>query len=491
MKTFLRLVSLLVMGVFGPSFFAWAADKPAKGFPDSPPAVQRCLVLDQQGDWTLRRGDLAAPLGVFPMDDRVVVSLTGGWLVLGPDLGFRAQSLAWVPSQALKQTEPDMETGTPVGAVAGQGVIFQEGSKMGIFYPKDGTVFWHSAASPSFDLMTVTSRGMEATKSRRLFVMSNWNKTWAEAEPLPFFPSDLTESLAGRPWACDSLQARPWILDGEFWNRLSVPKAPGRMTGITPFPDESGYFACGPSWVGAFTLDGKELWARTTSLTGQLLPPDLKIRAGAGRLYLWSALERRVWVWSWNANDASGEVPPQDLAEAVFAAQKQAKELADRGGLPEAVALLAGAQAVMQAQLALEPFSTVWSRLNDDARTEAEVFRQEMVGEGTFSLTWSRPNGQPLADWVWQPDATTAPSPSWMVASTPFWEGTAYETHKFRAAAKAEKTPWPGVERENLGRLQLPSWMNVVLFRPTSDKPVGWARILLPIPPQPYDLPTE
>ena len=482
-----------------------SSGRPEAG-PQIEPLQERQLKLDKQNFWTLRTDEQAVPLAVVPADGLTVVSLTGGWLILKADLSFSPESLVWLPTTDLQNRDPAMLTGTPNAVPVGQGVAFFTATKLGLLYPREGTVFWSDLPPLSPDSLSVNVNGFAATSGRRLFIKKNWNRTWHEAEPLPFFPSNFTASPAGQPWACDSLQALPWTRRHEFWNPLPAPEAPGRMTSLVPFPDEKGYFACGPGWVGAFSLEGTPLWSRFTTLSGHELPQDVHIVAGNGSLYLWSALARTVWVWSWNvkAPPGSTEVPPVSWQALIDEPRQLAGLWAQQGAYPEAGLLMAGAELLYKTQLQEEPFSSVWSRLTEDARTAKASYFTATLGNGSFTLTWSEPNGLPLADWLWTPDAGTAVSRAWKVRTIPFWEGTPGKNRLLTIAQKAVKSPWPGAEHYHYGRLQLPSWMNVTVYPLKTSKAllaqnsagllknsVGWARLDLPVPPQPYDLPTE
>ena len=509
LKSLLGLLSLLITVPEASALTAPASPTPSSSpsptptpilsDPQTGPLQERTLLLDQQSFWTLRTEEQDVPLAVVPDNGLTVLSLTGGWLILKADLSFSPESLAWLPTTDLQNREPAMLTGTPNAVSAGQGVVFLTADKMGLLYPREGTVFWTQAPPLSPDSLSVNKNGFAATSGRRLFIKKTWNQEWNEAEPLPFFPSNFTASPAGQPWACDSLQALPWTRRQEFWNPLPAPQAPGRMTELLPFSDDQGYFACGPGWVGGFSTEGTLLWSRFTTLNGQELPQDLRMAVGNNRLYLWSALARTVWVWSWDSQESAGStlVPPVSWQELIDAPRQLAQTWASQGAYPEAGLLQAGAELLYKAQLQSEPFSTVWSRFTDDARSAKAAYFNTALGNGSFTLDWSEPNGLPLADWSWLPDAGTAPSRAWKVESQTFWEGQPGKKRLLTIAQKASKSPWPGAEHYQYGPLQLPSWLNITVYPlkvrkvPSQKDSLGWVRIPLPVPPQPYNLPTE
>jgi len=463
-----------------------AADADAQpGYPVAPPLRERVLAVDAQASWTLRQGEAAVPLAVVSTPGRTVVSLAGGWLLLGPDLEFLPSSF-----DLLALGQP---SGTPWVQPAGGAVVFVASSPgdLAVLYPDTAVIIRRKADVTDLSHFAVTEQGFLFVQGRRASGAAHWGKPIREVQPLPFFPSDLTSASDGTAWAADSLQARPWRQEEGFWKPLDFPKAPGRLTTLAPFPDSTGYFAGGPGWVGAFSSDGTAYWVRDKDGSGQALPRDLKLRSGAGRLYLWSAQARKVWCWGWNTAGPSGPVvspSPEPLAEMVRAEIQRLEAL---GSVPEAQAVAQYGADLAQSVLKVQPFSQTWSRAADEFAARRQALRERVVGAGVFVVDWSAPFDQPLANWSWEPDAAWLDVESWRVSMRPYWEGRAYEPDDFKIAATAEKTPWPGAEAYHDGPLHLPSWMSLE-FRPDgTDAPVHWTRVLLPTPPVPYDLPVE
>lgn len=463
-----------------------AADPDAEpAYPIAPPLRERVLAVDAQVSWTLRHGEAAVPLSVVSTPGRAVVSLAGGWLLLGPDLEFLPSSFDLL---ALGQ-----QTGTPWAQAAEDAVLFVSGSPgdLAVLYPETAVVIRRRADVPDLSHFAVTDQGFLFVQGRRASGAGHWGKVVREIQPLPFFPSDLTSASDGTAWAADSLQARPWRQEEGFWKPLEFPKAPGRLTTLSPFPDSTGYFAGGPGWVGAFSSDGTAFWIREKDLSDQALPRDLKLRSGAGRLYLWSAQARKVWCWGWNPEGPEGAVaaPASDrMAELVRAEIQRLEEL---GSVPEAQSVAQYGVDLAQSILKAQPFSQSWSRAADEFAVKRQALRDRVIGAGVFVVSWSHPFGLPLATWTWEPDAAWLDVEAWRVAMRPYWEGRAYEPDDFRISPSAELTPWPGAEAYRQGELRLPSWMSLE-FRPDgSAAPVHWTRVLLPTPPVPYDLPVE
>lgn len=468
------------------SSVAGATDPDAEArFPLTPPLKERVLFVDAQASWTLRSGESAVPLAVVPTPGRTVVSLAGGWLLLGPDLEFLPQSIDLLASGQLM--------GTPWAQPAGDAVVFVTGSPgdLAVLYPDTALVIRRKADVPDLSHFAVTDQGFLFVQGRRASGAGHWGKVIREVQPLPFFPADLSSASDGTAWAADSLQARPWRQEEGFWKPLDFPSAPGRLTTLAPFPDSTGYFAGGPGWVGAFSSDGTPFWVRDKDLSGQALPRDLKLRSGTGRLYLWSAQARKVWAWGWNPEGPSGPVlgpAPDRMADLVRA---EIQRLEGLGSVSEAQSVAQYGVELAQAMLRSQPFSTLWSRAADEFDGLRRTLREKVIGAGVFVVRWEAPFGEPLASWSWEPDAAWLDVEAWRVAMKPYWEGRPFEPDDFRIALTAERTPWPGAEAYRQGDLQLPSWMSLE-FRPDgSDVPVHWTRVPLPAAPVPYDLPVE
>jgi hypothetical protein len=259
---------------------------------------------------------------------------------------------------------------------------------------------------------------------------------------------------------------------------------------ISPFPDSSGYFASGAGWVGAFSSDGTLFWLKDKDGAGQPLPRDLKLRAGGGRLYLWSALARKVWCWGWDdgPSGSSGGLSAADLPGAI---RGEIARLTTQGSVPEAASVAQYGVELAQTALKTQPLSASWRTLLAEFTETRRALRERAVGQGVLSVSWDAPFGKPLASWTWEPDASLADVKVWRALSHPFWEGRPYETDDFRLAASADRTPWPGIDDYRQGGLRLPSWMNVELRPDGTDVPVHWTRVMLPAPALPYDLPVE
>jgi len=463
-----------------------AADPDATpAYPGAPPLKERVLVVDAQASWTLRQGEAAVPLAVVPTSGRTVVSLAGGWLFLGPDLEFLPSSFDLLAK--------GQQTGSPWAQSAGDQVVFVAGSPgdLAVLYPETAVVIRRRADVADLSHFAVTDQGFLFVQGRRASGADHWGKALREIQPLPFFPSDLTSAADGTAWAADSLQARPWRQEEGFWKPLDFPQAPGRLTTLAPFPDSTGYFAGGPGWVGSFSSDGTPFWIREKDLSGQPLPRDLKLRAGAGRLYLWSAQARKVWCWGWNPEGPEGPVAAPSLDRMADLIRAEVQRLEALGSVPEAQSVAQYGVDLAQAVLNAQPFSQAWSRASDEFSARRQALRNRVIGAGVFVVTWSQPFDRPLATWTWEPDAAWLDVEAWRVSMRPYWEGRAYEVDDFRLAPAADQTPWPGAEDYRQGELRLPSWMSLE-FRPDgSDAPVHWTRVLLPTPPVPYDLPVE
>jgi hypothetical protein len=462
-----------------------AADPEARpGYPTAAPVRERLMNVDEQASWTLRRGESAVPLSIVPVPGRTVVSLAGGWLILGPDLDVLPCSF-----DLLASGQP---AGTPWAQEVDGAVAFVTSSpgELAILYPDTAVIFRQKFDITDLSYFAVTDQGFSFVQGRRASQSSQWGNLVREIQPLPFFPSDLAAAADGTPWASDSLQARPWRQEEGFWKPLDLPRSPGRLTTLAPFPDSSGYFAGGPGWVGAFSSDGTPFWIRVRDFTGQPLPPDLKLRTGEGRLYLWSALARKVWCWGWNSEGPEGTVgaPTTGLIETVRA---EIQRLESLGSVPEAQAVAQYGVELAQSILKAQPFSASWTEAAGEFAGRRQALRARVVGAGVFTLTWDAPFGHPLATWTWEPDASLSDVKAWRVLMKPYWEGRAYEPDDFALPLSAEKARWPGAELYRQDDLVLPSWMNLELRPEGNDTAVHWTRVLLPTPPQPYDLPVE
>jgi hypothetical protein len=483
-----RLTSLvLALGAFLAVSPSLAASDPEAnpGFPTASPVRERVLGVDDQAVWTLRRGEPAVPLTVVPTPGRTVVALSGGWVTLGPDLDVLPSSLDLLAS--------DQPPGSPWAQAVGAAVVFVSGSPgdLAVLYPDPAVVVRRSLDLAGLSFFSVTDQGFFFVQGRRTSTAPAWDRLVREVQPLLFFPADLTAAPDGTAWAVDSLQARPWRQEGEFWKPLEVPKTPGRLTTLAPFPDSTGYFAGGPGWVGAFSSDGTPFWVRDKDFAGKPLPRDLKVRAGAGRVYFWSAQGRKVWCWGWDSDGPTGAVAapsPDRLADMV---RSEADRLEALGSVPEAASVAQYGVELARTFLKAQPFSPLWTRAADEFSARKQALRQRVVGAGVFTLAWSAPSGVPLASWTWEPDADWTDVQSWRAAIRPWWEGRPYEPDDFRLAATADQAPWPGVEGYRQGDLRLPSWMTLELRPEGSDAPVHWARLPLPAPPIPYELPVE
>ena len=482
----MRILNLLLLLCLALPPLATAADPDARvAYPVVAPVRERVFGVDDQSAWTLRRGEDAVPLAVVPTSGRTIVALAGGWLILGPDLDLLPSSF-----DLLGSGQP---AGTPWAQAAEGAVVSVTGTpgSLAVLYPE--TAVWYRQPLDIADLsfFTVTDQGFLYVQGRRTSGAARWGKEVREGQPLPFFASDVTAAADGTAWAADSLQARPWRLEDGFWRPLDLPKSPGRLTTLAPFPDSSGYFAGGPGWVGSFSADGTAFWIRDKDFTGQPLPLDVKVRSGTGRLYLWSAQARKLWCWGWNADGPVGTVgawTPDRLPDLIRAEIVRLQAL---GSVPEAQAVAQYGYDLAQAALKLEPFSPPWSLAAQDFAAQRQALKERVVGAGVFTLNWESPFGRPLATWTWEPDAEWTDVAAWRVAVKPYWEGRAFEPDDFRIALSATRSPWPGTSRYFGGPLRLPSWMNLE-FRPEgTDQPVHWTRVLLPTPPEPYDLPVE
>jgi len=425
------------------------------------------------------------PLVVAPTPERTVVGLAGGWLVLGPDLEFQAGTLDFLG--------PGAPAGSPWAQAVDGAVVFVAGSPgdLAVLYPDPAVVVRQALAPADLSHFAVTDDGLFYVQGRRASASSRWSQTPRETQPLPFFPADVTSASDGTAWAADSLQARPWRQEGGFWKPLDFPKAPGRLTSLSPFPDSTGYFAGGPGWVGAFSSDGTAFWLRDKDFAGQPLPRDLRLRAGAGRLYLWSPQARKVWSWAWTSEGLAGTVGAPSFDRLPDLIRSELDRLEALGSLPEAQDLAQYGVDLAQSVLRTQPFHQLWSRAAAEFAQRRQALRTRIVGAGVFTVFWTAPWGRPLASWTWEPDADWTDVKAWRVAVKPYWEGRPWDPDDFRLALVAEDTPWPGAEDYQSSDLQLPSWMNLE-FRPDgSDAPVHWARVALPEPPAPYDLPVE
>jgi hypothetical protein len=481
----MRPRTLLTLALAGLPFGALAADADQPAYPVIPPVRERVFSADEHAGWTLRRGDAAVPLSVVSTPGRTIVALAGGFVVLGADLEVLPSSIDLLAS--------DGPQGTPWTQAAGDAVLFVTGAPgdLAVLYPDAAVIMKTPLGLDDLSQFTLTDTGLLFVQSRRTSAAASWDAKVREGQPLPFFPADVTSAADGTPWAADSLQARPWRLEDGFWKPLDVPKTPGRLLSIAPFPDSSGYFASGAGWVGAFSSDGTVFWIRNKDGAGQPLPRDLKLRSGAGRLYLWSALARKVWCWGWDSGGpagSSGGLSDDDLAAAV---RGEIARLTAQGAVPEAASVAQYGVELAQAALKTQPLSTKWQTLRAEFTETRRALREQVVGAGVLTVTWDAPFGKPLASWSWEPDASLADVKAWRASSRPFWEGRPYEGDDFRLAPSADRTPWPGIDDYRQGVLRLPSWMNVELRPDGTDTPVHWARVLLPAPVRPYDLPVE
>lgn len=463
-----------------------AADPDARiEYPIVPPVRERVFVVDDHAGWTMRRGEAAVPLAVVPTPGRTIVALTGGWLILGPDLDVMPSSI-----DLLASSQP---VGSPWAQASGTAVLYVTGSpgSLVVLYPETAVSFHQGLEVTDLSHFAVTDLGFLYVQGRRASGAARWGKEVREGQPLPFFPSDLTAASDGTAWAADSLQARPWRQEDGYWRPLELPKAPGRLTTLAPFPDSTGYFAGGPGWVGSFSSDGSPFWIRDKDLTGQPLPRDLKLRSGPGRLYLWSALSRKVWCWGWNAEGPVGTVGALTAETLPEVIRSEINRLEDLGSVPEAEAVAQYGVELAQGNLKLQPFSPLWALASQDFSARYQALKERVVGAGVFSLRWEAPFGRPLATWTWEPDAAWTDVETWRIAAKPFWEGRAFETQEFRLALSADRAPWPGATSYLGDSLNLPSWMNLELRAGDAPAPVHWTRVLLPSPVEPYDLPVE
>jgi len=463
-----------------------AADPDVKStYPRVAPLRERVLVVDAHSSWTLRKGEAAVPLAVVSTPGRTVVSLTGGWLLLGPDLEFLPSSFDLLG--------PDQPLGSPWTQAVGNSVLFVTGSPgdLAVLYPDTAVIIRQRLNLAELSHFAVTDQGFLYVQGRRASGAAVWGKGVREGQPLPFFPADMTTASDGMAWATDSLQSRPWRQEEGYWQPLEAPKISGRMTSLTPYADSTGYFASGQGWVGSFSSDGTPYWVRDRDLSGQPLPRDLKLRSGAGRLYLWSALARKVWCWAWDATGPEGTVGAPSPDRLVDQVRTEIDRLESLGSVPEAQAVAQYGIELTQALLKAQPFSPLWSRSLEEFSARRQALRERVVGAGVFVLNWSAPFQLPLATWNWEPDAAWLDIEAWRVTMKPYWEGRAYETDDFRLAPNAELTPWPGAQEYRQGPLRLPSWMSLELRPDGSEVPVHWTRVLLPVRPIPYDLPVE
>ena len=464
---------------------ATAADPDAHpGYPTATPVRERILGVDTQAIWTLRRGEAAVPLSVVPLPGRTLVSMAGGWLLLGSDLDVLPSSFDWLAT--------GQPAGTPWAQPVGNAVVFVTSSPgdLAVLYPESAVIFRQKFDIADLSYFAITDQGFFFAQGRRASQTSRWNKPIREIQPLPFFPSDVATASDGTPWASDSLQARPWRQEDGFWKPLELPRSPGRLTALAPFPDSSGYFAAGPGWVGAFSADGTRFWVRDKDLSGQPLPFDLRIRAGEGRLYLWSAQARKVWCWAWNSGP-TGAVATPPIDQFVDWIGAEIQRLEDQGSVPEAQAVAQYGVELAQSVLKSLPFAPTWTKAATDFSARRQALRDRVVGAGVFTLSWDAPFGRPLATWTWEPDASLSDVKEWRASMHPYWEGRAYEPDEFKLAVSAQKAPWPGAENYRQGDLVLPSWMNLELRPEGTDTPVHWTRVLLPAPLLRYDLPVE
>ena len=471
--------------LWGLSWGVLAADPDVPAFPTVPPVRERVFAADDHAAWTLRRGDAAVPLSVAPTPGRTVVALTGGWIVLGADLEVLPSSIDLLAA--------DGPRGSPWTQSVGGAVLFATGAPgdLAVLYPDTAVVMKTPLGLSELSQFTVTDLGLFFVQGRRTSSSPSWDGRVREGQPLPFFPADVTSAADGTPWAADSLQARPWRVEEGFWKPLELPKAPGRLLALAPFPDSSGYFASGAGWVGAFSSDGIVFWTRDKDASGRPLPRDLKLRAGAGRLYLWSATVRKVWCWGWDDEGPAGSTGGLSLDELPEVAQGEIARLTELGSVPEAQAVAQYGVELARSVLKTQPLSERWQKLLADFSDARRTLRDRVVGVGVLKLSWDAPFGKPLASWTWEPDASQADVAAWRVSMRPFWEGRPYESDDFRFARTADRAPWPGVDDYRQSALRLPSWMNLDLRPDGTDLPLHWSRVALPVPPIPYDLPVE
>ena len=481
----MRLLFPVVLLLALASLAAAADPDSLVSYPVVPPMRERVLVVDDQASWTLRRGESAVPLVVVPTPGRTVVGLAGGWLLLGPDLEFLPASF-----DLLASGQP---AGSPWAQASGNSVVFLSGSPgdLAVLNPETAVVIRQRMDVTDLSHFAVTDQGFLFVQGRRASGASSWGKTIREIQPLPFFPADLTSAAEGTAWAADSLQSRAWRQEEGFWKPLEMPKAPGRMSTLAPFPDSTGYFAGGPGWVGAFSSDGTPFWIRDKDFTNQPLPRDLKLRSGAGRLYLWSAQARKVWCWGWNQEGPAGTVGAPSVDRLADDVRAEITRLEALGSVPEAQSVAQYGLELAQAVLKVQPFSQAWGKAANEFAAKRLALRDRVVGAGVFVISWTSPYGLPLASWSWEPDAAWLDVEKWRVTMKPYWEGRAFEPDDFRLAPSAELTPWPNAGDYYQGSLRLPSWMSLE-FRPEgTEAAVHWTRVLLPSRPIPYDLPVE
>ncbi|MEI8095861.1 MAG: hypothetical protein WCG80_16750 [Spirochaetales bacterium] len=479
------LLAALVLSVT-----AGAQETLLPGFPGVAPQRERVFNLDEHALWTLKKGDQAAVLTVVPTEDRIAVGLSGGWLLLGPDLEYQPSSFDLLAAPNLP--------GSPWAQAVGSKLVFVSGSPgdLVVVYPDTAVVFRQPLDLANLSQLVVTDKGLMFAQGRRVSGKGNWNKALREEQPLPFFPADLTAGADGTPWAADSLQARPWHMEEGYWRPLEVPDtggtvASGRLASLTPFADSTGYVAAGSGWAGAFRNDGSMLWLRDRDFSGRPLPRDLRVRGGNGKILLWSALERRIWLWSWKVGGVSGKVlPPQTdkLASDVTAEMNRLEAL---GSLPEALSVAQYGLDLAASQLKLTPFSEVWKQAREEFGQRRQTLKEQLVGAGVFTLTWESPFGKPLATWSWDPDAAWLDVKAWRAEVIPYREGRAWDTEDFKIAVTASRTPFPGAFSWSGSALQWPSWLSVKLRPDATTDAVHWLRLPYPEPPPRYDLPVE
>ena len=465
---------------------ATAADPDANpGFPTAPPVRERVFAVDDHAPWTLRKGEAAVPLVVVPVLGRTAVALAGGWVLLGPDLDILPSSVDFLAA--------GQPAGTPWAQTVNGVLVFVSSSPgdLVVLYPDTAVTFRQRIDLADLSFFSATDQGFVFVQGRRVWQTSRWGKEIREVQPLPFFPSDVEAAPDGTAWASDSLQARPWRQEEPFWKPLELPKSPGRLTSISPFPDSTGYVAGGPGWVGSFSSDGTPFWVRDKDLSGKPLPQDIRVRAGDGRVYLWSAQARKVWSWGWNVGGPQGPVAAPSLDEVADLVRTEIQRLEVKGSVPEAQAVAQYGVELGQTILRTVPFTANWTQAVAEFAVKRQSLRERVIGVGVFSLSWDLPFGKPLATWTWEPDASASDVKAWRVTTKPFWEGRAYDTDDFKLAKAATRAPWPEVSRLRQGDLVLPSWMNLDLRPEGTDDPVHWTRIVLPAPPVPYDLPVE
>lgn len=483
MKGPLRVLVVLFLAL--PPLASAADPDAVPSFPSAPPSRERVWAVDIHSAWTLRSGEAAVPLSVVSTPGRAVVALTGGWIVLGPDLEVLPSSFHFLAS--------NQPGGSPWAQAAGDAVISVTGSPGDLvaLFPETAVTIRRTAEVEELSHFAITEQGFLFVQGRRSSGASQWAASIRELQPLPFFPAEVASAADGTAWAADSLQARPWRQENGFWKPLDVPQAPGRLATLAPFPDSTGYFAGGPGWVGSFSSDGKSFWIRDKDLSGQPLPRDLKIRTGIGRLYLWSAQARRVWCWNWNAEGPAGLVGAPNFDRLPDMVTGEIDRLEALGSVPEAQSLAQYGLELAQAMLLRQPFSPLWSHAADSFATRRQTLKERVIGAGVFVIRWSQPEGHPVAEWTWEPDAAWGDVATWQVSMRPYWEGRAYEPYEFALKPSPEPGVWPGAEVCRQGPLRLPSWMSLE-FRPDgTDAPVHWTRVPLPAPPIPYEFPVE